>query len=90
MNKKELVDFIAGETGLSKVASQKALEAFVDGVIAGLKENDKVSITGFCTFAVKDRPAKEGRNPRTGEKLIIPARKAITIKPGSKLKEALN
>lgn len=90
MTKTDLVNFIAEETGLTKADSSRALEAMVKGVITGLKEGDKVTLTGFCTFTAKDKPEKEGRNPRTGEKVVIPARRAVTIKAGSKLKEALN
>ncbi len=90
MTKTGLVDFIAEETGLSKADSSRALEALVNGVITGLTDGDKVTITGFCTFTAKDKPAKKGRNPRTGETVLISARRAVTIKAGSKLKEALN
>ncbi|HHU54916.1 MAG TPA: HU family DNA-binding protein [Mollicutes bacterium] len=90
MTKTDLVNFIAEETGLTKADSSRVLEAMVKGVITGLKEGDKVTLTGFCTFTAKDKPEKEGRNPRTGEKVVIPARRAVTIKAGSKLKEALN
>ena len=90
MTKTDLVNYIAEETGLTKADSSRVLEAMVKGVITGLKEGDKVTLTGFCTFTAKDKPEKEGRNPRTGEKVVIPARRAVTIKAGSKLKEALN
>ena len=90
MSKTDLVNFIAEETGLTKADSSRALEAVMNGVIKGLKEEGKVSLTGFCTFAAKEKEAKEGRNPRTGETVTIPARTAVTIKAGSKLKDALN
>lgn len=90
MTKTELVNFIAEETGLTKADTSRVLEAMMDGVIKGLKDEGKVSLTGFCTFTAKDKPAKEGRNPRTGEKVMIPARVAATIKAGKKLKDALN
>lgn len=90
MTKAQLVDFIAEETGLTKADSARALEAMMNGVIKGLKKERAVKLTGFCTFAAKKKPAKEGRNPRTGEKVKIPARVAVTIKAGSKLKDALN
>ena len=90
MSKNELVAFIAEETGLTKADSSRALDAMMNGVIAGLKKEGKVTLTGFCTFAAKEKPAKEGRNPRTGETVKIPARVAATIKAGSKLKDALN
>lgn len=90
MTKTMLVDFIAEETGLTKADASRALEAMMTGVIKGLKDEGKVTLTGFCTFTAQDKPAKEGRNPRTGEKLQIPARVAVAIKAGSKLKDALN
>ena len=90
MSKTDLVNFIAEETGLTKVDSSRALEAVMNGVITGLKKESKVTLTGFCTFTAKKKAAKEGRNPRTGEPVKIPARIAVTIKSGSKLKDALN
>ena len=90
MSKTDLVNFIAEETGLTKADSSRALEAVMNGVIKGLKEENKVALTGFCTFSAVKKAAKEGRNPRTGEKVAIPARVAVTIKAGSKLKDALN
>ena len=90
MSKTDLVNFIAEETGLTKADSSRALEAMMKGVIKGLKEDGKVALTGFCTFTAKQKEAKEGRNPKTGETVKIPARVAETIKAGSKLKDALN
>lgn len=90
MSKADLVNYIAAETGLTKADATRALEAMMSGVIKGLKEEGKVTLTGFCTFAAKNKPSKEARNPRTGEKVVIPARVAANIKAGSKLKEALN
>ena len=90
MSKTNLVDFIAEEAGLTKADATRALDAFMSGVIKGLKEDKKVSLTGFCTFSAKDKPASTGRNPRTGEPVTIAARTAVSVKIGSKLKEALN
>ena len=90
MSKTDLVNFIAEETGLSKADSSRALEAMMNGVIKGLKSEGKVTLTGFCNFTAKKKAAIEGRNPRTGETVKIPARVAATIKAGSKLKDALN
>ena len=86
MSKTQLVDFIAEEVGLTKTDAAKALEA----VQNGLKEEGKVTLTGFVTFTAKHKDASTGRNPRTGEAVTIPARTVVTIKAGSKLKEALN
>lgn len=90
MTKQDLVNFMAEETGLTKVDAGKALDAFQKGVTEGLKKEGKVTLTGFATYEVKQKAAREGRNPRTGETVKIPARKAVTIKAGSKLKDALN
>lgn len=90
MTKTDLVNFIAEETGLTKADSAKAVEAFVSGVTSGLKKEGKVTLTGFATFSAKQKAAKTGRNPRTGETVKIPARVAVTVKAGSKLKDALN
>ena len=90
MSKTDLVNFIAEETGLTKADSSRALEAVMNGIIKGLKDEKKVALTGFCTFTAKEKEAKEGRNTRTGETVVIPARTAVTVKIGSKLKDALN
>ena len=90
MSKTDLVNFIAEETGLTKADSSRALEAMMSGIVKGLKEDGKVTLTGFCTFTAKKKEAKTGRNPKTGEAVQIPARVAATIKAGSKLKDALN
>ena len=90
MTKQDLVNFIAEETGLTKADSTRALDAFMMGITEGLKKEGKVALTGFVTFEVKQKAAREGRNPRTGETVKIAARKAVAIKAGSKLKEELN
>ncbi len=90
MTKTDLVNYIAEETGLTKADSTRALDAMMNGVIKGLKDENKVALTGFLTFTSKKKEAKMGRNPRTGEAVKIPARVAVTVKAGSKLKDALN
>lgn len=90
MNKTDLVNYMAEETGLTKADATRALDAMMSGVIKGLKGDGKVALTGFLTFNAKKKPAKKGRNPRTGDVVNIPARVAVTIKAGSKLKDALN
>jgi len=90
MSKTDLVSFIAEEAGLTKVDAAKALDAMIEGVTKGLKKEGKVALTGFCTFEAKKKAAKTGRNPKTGATVQIPARVAVTIKAGSKLKAALN
>lgn len=90
MSKTDLVNYVAEQTGLTKADASRALEAVIGGVTEGLKKEGKVTITGFATFTAKKKAASTGRNPRTGETVKIPARVAVTVKAGSKLKEALN
>lgn len=90
MSKTQLVEFMAEEAGLTKADASRALEAMIKGTTQGLKKEGKVTITGFVTFTAKKKAASTGRNPRTGETVKIPARTAVTIKAGSKLKEELN
>lgn len=90
MSKQDLVNFIAEETGLTKADATRALDATMKGITTGLKKEGKVTLTGFATFTAKHKDAKTGRNPRTGETVKIPARTAVVVKAGSKLKEALN
>lgn len=90
MTKTDLVNYMAEETGMSKADATRALEAMLNGVVKGLKEEKKVALTGFMTFTAKEKEAATRRNPRTGEPVETPAHTAVTFKAGSKLKEALN
>ena len=90
MTKTDLVNYMAEETGMSKADATRALEAMLNGVVKGLKEEKKVALTGFMTFTAKEKEAATRRNPRTGEPVETPAHVAVTYKEGSKLKEALN
>lgn len=90
MTKAELVQFIAESADLTKADAARALDAMVEGVTKGLKENGKVTLVGFGTFTAKERAAREGRNPQTGETVKIAARVVPGFKAGNKLKEALN
>lgn len=90
MNKSEFIDFIAKKTGLPKIKAQAALDAVVEGVTSTLKKGGQVTIVGFGTFKVARRAATEGRNPRTGAKIKIPARKQPKFSAGKQLKEAVN
>ena len=90
MGKTELVEFIAAKAGLSKADALRAVDAFVEGVVEGLKKEGKVTFVGFGTFTAKKRDAREGRNPQTGETVKIAARVVPGFKAGSKLKDALN
>ncbi len=90
MNKSDLIDHIATQADLSKASATRALEAMIGGVEAALKAGDTVSLVGFGTFAVGEREARTGRNPRTGEELKIKAAKIPKFRPGKGLKDALN
>lgn len=90
MNKGELVGAIADKTGMSKGDAGKALDAALESIQDALKGGDEVKIVGFGTFTVADRPAGEARNPRTGEKVQVPASKTPKFKAGAGLKDAVN
>ena len=89
MNKTELVAAIAANAELSKKDSEKALKAFIDVVTEELKKGEKVQLVGFGTFEVKERAAREGRNPATGAAMKIPASKAPAFKAGKAFKDAI-
>ncbi len=87
MNKKQLVEHIAKEAGLSKKQAQKAVEAMLGGITRALKKGDKVTFVGFGTFLVRKRKARKARNPRDPSQIIkVPARKVPVFKPGTGLK----
>ena len=90
MNKTELLDQIATSAEISKAAAARALDATVEAVKSALKAGDSVSLIGFGTFAVGERAARTGRNPRTGEALNIKAAKVPKFRPGKALKDAVN
>ncbi|MDR2413868.1 MAG: HU family DNA-binding protein [Odoribacteraceae bacterium] len=89
MNKTQLIDAIAEQAGLSKVDAKKALDAFVAIVSGSLKNNDNVSLVGFGSFSVVGRQGRNGVNPRTGQKIQIPARRAVKFSPGIELSKRL-
>ncbi len=90
MKKVELVEAVAEEAGLTKADATRAIDATFKTITDALVKGDKVPLVGFGTFAVSERAAREGRNPRTGATVQIAARKAITFKAGSALKDAVN
>ncbi len=90
MNKTEFVEKIAAATELSKADSKKALEAVVATIKEALVAGDKVSLIGFGTFSVNERPAREGVNPANGKKIKIAAKKVAKFKAGADLDAALN
>ncbi len=87
MNKTELINAIAEETELSKKDAGKAVEAFINVVTRALQAEEKVQLIGFGTFEVRDRAAREGHNPQTGEKIAIAAAKVPAFKAGKALKD---
>ena len=89
MNKTELITAMAEASGLTKKDCDTALNAFVDTLQTALKSGDKVQLVGFGTFETKARPARVGRNPRTGEPMTYPACKVPVFKPGKALKDAI-
>ncbi len=89
MNKTELVNAIAAKTGLSKKDSDAALAATVEAITEALKAGDKVALIGFGTFEVRERAARTGKNPATGETIQIAACKAPAFKAGAALKNAV-
>ena len=90
MNKTELVAAMAEQTQLSKKDAEAALKAFIDVVSEEMKKGEKVQLVGFGTFEVSERPAREGRNPRTGETMTIAATKTPKFKVGKALKDMVN
>ncbi|HEY6336254.1 MAG TPA: HU family DNA-binding protein [Alphaproteobacteria bacterium] len=90
MNKNDLVAAVAASTGLSKSDATKAVDAVFDSITASLKKMQEVRLVGFGTFSVGRRAASQGRNPRTGEPIKIPASKRPKFAAGKGLKEAVN
>lgn len=89
MNKTELVNAIAAKTGLSKKDADAALAATVEAITEALKAGDKVALIGFGTFEVRERAARQGKNPATGATIEIAACKAPAFKAGKALKDAV-
>ncbi|MDA2639237.1 HU family DNA-binding protein [Bacillus paranthracis] len=90
MNKTELIQQVAIKTGLKRPQASLAVDSVFASIQQALQNGDNVQLIGFGTFEVRERAAREGRNPSTGESLIIPAKKAPAFKAGKQLKEAVN
>ena len=90
MNKSELVNAMAEKSGLSKKDAAAALNALTEVITEALKAGDEIALTGFGSFHVSKREAREGRNPTTGEAIQIPARNCPAFKAGKVLKDAVN
>ncbi len=89
MTKMQIVDMVAEKSGTTKAAGARAVDAFVEAVTKALSKGEKVVLTGFGTFEVRQRAARMGRNPQTGAPLHIPATKTPAFKAGKGLKDAV-
>ncbi|MFP4154465.1 MAG: HU family DNA-binding protein [Halothiobacillaceae bacterium] len=90
MNKSELIDAMAASADISKADAARALDGFIEAVGSSLKNGEQVTLVGFGTFLVREREARTGRNPRTGETINIAASKLPSFKAGKGLKDAVN
>ncbi|MBE0370065.1 HU family DNA-binding protein [Pseudoalteromonas sp. MMG013] len=90
MNKAQLVEKMAADAEISKAAAARALEAFTGAVTTSLKDGDSVALVGFGTFSVKERAARTGRNPQTGDEIQIAAANIPSFKAGKGLKDQVN
>lgn len=89
MNKSELIEAVAQSADISKAAAGRAVDGMVQAITQALKEGDQVTLVGFGTFLVRERAARTGRNPRTGESIDIKASKVPGFKAGKALKDAV-
>ncbi|MCW5752348.1 MAG: HU family DNA-binding protein [Alphaproteobacteria bacterium] len=90
MNKNDLIAKVAESTSMSKADATRVIDCALDTITSALKEGDEVRLVGFGTFTVSTRAASEGRNPRTGEKIAIPASRQPKFKAGTELKRVVN
>jgi DNA-binding protein HU-beta len=90
MNRSDLVDSAARRAGLGKSEVSKALDALIDTITDSVQKGEKVSLTGFGTFELRDRAARTGRNPQTGAPMEVAASRAPAFKPGKSFKDAVN
>jgi DNA-binding protein HU-beta len=90
MNKAELIDAIASQSGLSKVDAKKALDGFVAATSEAMKAGDRISLVGFGSFSVSKREARTGRNPQTGKEIAIAAKNVVRFKAGAELSANVN
>jgi len=90
VNKDDLIAAVADDAGLTKADAARVIGSVFETIASNLSRNDEVRVTGFGTFVVSKRAAREGRNPRTGEKIRIPASNQAKFKAGKALKDAIN
>ncbi|HJD22324.1 HU family DNA-binding protein [uncultured Gemmiger sp.] len=89
MTKVELIAAVAADAGLTKKDAEKAVNSVVNAITEALKQGDKVSLVGFGTFEVRERPERKGRNPQTKQEIVIPASKLPAFKAGKALKDSV-
>ena len=85
-----MVEFVSDKTGLTKIDSNKSIDAVFDGIVSGLKAEKEAKFIGFGSFAVQERAARKGRNPRTGVEIEIAASNGVSFKAGKEIREAVN
>ncbi|HSR69442.1 MAG TPA: integration host factor subunit beta [Acidobacteriota bacterium] len=90
MTKAELVDAVAKNSDLSKKDAEVIVQTVLDSIVHSLKSGEKVELRGFGSFRLRERASRQGRNPKTGEKVFVPAKKVPYFKPGKDLKELIN
>ncbi len=90
MNKGDLIDMVAAQLGLSKVAATRSVEAVFRSIARGVAEDDKVAVSGFGTFRKKHRKSRKGRNPTTNEEIVIPPSYTVSFTPSQMLKDAMD
>ncbi len=90
MTKADLVDEVAKNSVLSKKDAEAIVQAVLDSIVESLKSGGKVELRGFGSFRLRERSSREGRNPKTGEKVFVPAKKVPYFKPGKDLRELIN
>ncbi|MFQ5739555.1 MAG: integration host factor subunit beta [Acidobacteriota bacterium] len=90
MTKAELVDEVAKNSDLSKKDAEVIVQTVLDSIVASLKTGEKVELRGFGSFRLRERASRQGRNPKTGERVHVPAKKVPYFKPGKDLKELIN
>ena len=90
MNKGDLINKVAEDANLTKAQATEAVNSVLDSVKDALKDGDKAAILGFGTFSVQHKPARDGRNPRTGETMKIAAKNVVKFKPGKELSASVN
>ena len=90
MTKADLIDEVAKNSDLSKKDAEAIVQAVLDSIIESLKAGGKVELRGFGSFRLRNRASREGRNPKTGEKVFVPAKKVPYFKPGKDLRELIN